>query len=857
MTSEIRTNSLKSRAGLSTVTFTDSGPMFSGITTFVDNSGFNIGTGSSIFSPATNTLTFGTNSNERLRIDSSGNIGAGIAPSSGARLWIATNDNPFIGTRYNAGADGSVLFLQHSRSNTIGTNVSLNDNDEVGTIQFRAYASNNSSVKVAASIKAEVNGTTGTGGVPTDLIFATGTNSSNATDRLRIDSSGRVLIGTSTSAYKFCVADNTNASLVSQLVNTNTGSSTKSIFQIQTGSNRYVNFENDYTGQYIHVVGSGITTYFSSFDTHRFRNNAGTERLTIASDGKITHSSSFTETIDFGSTSANGAFHKYDLSANGATTGYIGAGNQLVVNANVADFAFRSQANMVFSSGGDVERLRIKSDGKVGIGTNNPSVLTHIYDSTNTSTATEQLRISGGNRTADNIETGFRFFTQSPSVNGNRHIRFTSNGNTGLIIQPYETSTGNAAVDRTIDLCPSGGRVEIGANGSAYGRLSVSSLDGVQSGGSAIQVMNTAAGSGDGSTTNLILRSVNSAGTQWAMAEYRAQYHKFSNQGTEVLRTQASGDYGSVETRSTKGGYGGYGIVAGGANHVFMGDGGGAGLYNDTNNGWYIYGTKGGDTFLYSNGSPTFRSYVTGDYGCVQTTGTKNGWGGLSISGQYNFMSDGGACGIYNDIDNEWMAYFARNGAFILYNNGEGVLTSDTNGPIVTTHNHLKLNQGNWTGEHAGKMQFHSGYMYNQSSTGWIFRDDGTNGNYDVYTINQTGGVTTSDERLKENIKTIPDALNKVNQLKGRSFDFKSSGIKSQGVIAQEVEPILPDIVTTTPVINGEESYKKVNYGALSGVFIEAIKELKAKIETLEGESLKLKEENAALRVRVTNLEGE
>ena len=75
MTSEIRTNSLTSRAGLSTVTLTDSGPMFSGITTFVDNSGFNLGTGSSIFTPASNTLTFGTNSSERLRIGSSGQIG--------------------------------------------------------------------------------------------------------------------------------------------------------------------------------------------------------------------------------------------------------------------------------------------------------------------------------------------------------------------------------------------------------------------------------------------------------------------------------------------------------------------------------------------------------------------------------------------------------------------------------------------------------------------------------------------------------------------------------------------------------------------------------------------------------------
>ena len=91
-------------------------------------------------------------------------------------------------------------------------------------------------------------------------------------------------------------------------------------------------------------------------------------------------------------------------------------------------------------------------------------MLTHIYDSTDTSSATEQLRISGGDRTADSFETGFRFFTQSPSANGNRHIVFTSNGNTGLVIQPYETSTGNAATDRVISLCPSGGSVNIGDN---------------------------------------------------------------------------------------------------------------------------------------------------------------------------------------------------------------------------------------------------------------------------------------------------------------------------------------------------------------------------------------------------------
>ena len=74
MTSEIRTNTLTSRAGLSTVTLTDSGPMFSGITTFVDNSTFSVGTGGTIHAPATNVMALGTNNIDAIKIDSSGNV---------------------------------------------------------------------------------------------------------------------------------------------------------------------------------------------------------------------------------------------------------------------------------------------------------------------------------------------------------------------------------------------------------------------------------------------------------------------------------------------------------------------------------------------------------------------------------------------------------------------------------------------------------------------------------------------------------------------------------------------------------------------------------------------------------------
>ena len=92
MTSEIRTNTLTSRAGMSTVTMTDSGPMFSGITTFVDNSGFTfgVGGGTSIFTPATNVLTFGTNNTEKIRIDANGNTNiAGVTTAANFKTGVS------------------------------------------------------------------------------------------------------------------------------------------------------------------------------------------------------------------------------------------------------------------------------------------------------------------------------------------------------------------------------------------------------------------------------------------------------------------------------------------------------------------------------------------------------------------------------------------------------------------------------------------------------------------------------------------------------------------------------------------------------------------------------------------------
>ena len=113
MSSEIRVNSLSSRTGLSTVTFTDTGPIFSGITTFQDNSGFNVGTGGSIFSPASNIVTLGTNNAERFRIDSAGRMLLGTTTegeSNADTLTIAESGNAGITIRSGSSATGSIYF---------------------------------------------------------------------------------------------------------------------------------------------------------------------------------------------------------------------------------------------------------------------------------------------------------------------------------------------------------------------------------------------------------------------------------------------------------------------------------------------------------------------------------------------------------------------------------------------------------------------------------------------------------------------------------------------------------------------------------------------------------------------------
>lgn len=99
-------------------------------------------------------------------------------------------------------------------------------------------------------------------------------------------------------------------------------------------------------------------------------------------------------------------------------------------------------------------------------------------------------------------------------------------------------------------------------------------------------------------------------------------------------------------------------------------------------------------------------------------------------------------------------------------------------------------------------------------------------GSGDLYAVNF---VSTSDRRMKEDVQKVENGLALIEALEGVTFRWKNTPNKSIGVIAQDLEEVLPVLVFTN-----EDGQKSVNYDGIIGVLIEAVKELNAKIKMLE-----------------------
>nr|VFK40990.1 MAG: MAM domain-containing protein, meprin/A5/mu [Candidatus Kentron sp. TC] len=147
----------------------------------------------------------------------------------------------------------------------------------------------------------------------------------------------------------------------------------------------------------------------------------------------------------------------------------------------------------------------------------------------------------------------------------------------------------------------------------------------------------------------------------------------------------------------------------------------------------------------------------------------------------------------------------------------------------------------NGFGGHTGNFDANDSQILSMSNSGNVGIGT-TNPAYklDVAGIIRGNNVSSSDARLKENIHSLENPLDKIVELRGVSFDWrdKRKGTEREiGVIAQELEKEFPELVSTD-----EEGYKSVAYGKLTAVLIEGMKAQQARIAELEREMKELRE---------------
>ena len=159
------------------------------------------------YSHSNNALAITTAGEERMRIDSSGRllIGTDTARSlNGDTQLLQVEDDDgsgtgriAIGTNNNDNSTGAGIYLFRSRGGTLGSNTIVQDGDDLGSIYFHGADGTDADSR-AAQIRCEVDGTPGTNDMPGRLVLSTTADGgSSPTERMRIDSSGRIGIGNS------------------------------------------------------------------------------------------------------------------------------------------------------------------------------------------------------------------------------------------------------------------------------------------------------------------------------------------------------------------------------------------------------------------------------------------------------------------------------------------------------------------------------------------------------------------------------------------------------------------------------------------------------------------------------------
>jgi hypothetical protein len=205
--------------------------------------------------------------------------------------------------------------------------------------------------------------------------------------------------------------------------------------------------------------------------------------------------------------------------------------------------------------------------------------------------------------------------------------------------------------------------------------------------------------------------------------------------------------------------------------------------------------------------SPTFTGTVAG------VTSTHVGLGNVENTALSTYTGNGGA------LDNQYIA------------NGANYISSFD----ITSQTDSKYLRSNATDTASGIITFSNSTASTSKTTGAVIVTGGVGISGALNVGGDVVAYASSDERLKNNIELISNPIEKVQSLKGVTWDWNENADELQqslpnvGVIAQDVEKILPQLVT-----DRDNGFKGVDYAKLTGLLIEAIKEQQKQIDELK-----------------------
>ena len=213
-----------------------------------------------------------------------------------------------------------------------------------------------------------------------------------------------------------------------------------------------------------------------------------------------------------------------------------------------------------------------------------------------------------------------------------------------------------------------------------------------------------------------------------------------------------------------------------------------------------------------------------------------------------NFRAEKKAPLTYSEVDNNFGAYFysasTTGQTFTLY------YPSSSQVPINSGSFEVSLIKGLTDAGVNKRLTVFSGSSAVSSSQGLILDVNnnlgiGVNESTDLpltYKLAVSGSIKASgavvqgsDRRLKEDIYPIDNALSKIDNIDGVNFTYKDTGLKSIGVIAQDIQKVLPEVVS-----EDNNGYLGVNYSGIVPVLIEAVREQNSIIKSLEDRISKL-----------------